>query len=70
LPNFDALIGQSVASQTKARKKKKPSKIGFQIRVKLWHDAVMGSKDKQSREKKKPKKEVPKIPATRVIGKT
>jgi hypothetical protein len=38
--------------------------------VKLWHDVDMGSKDKQSREKKKPKKEVPKIPATRVIGKT
>jgi hypothetical protein len=30
----------------------------------------MGSKDKGQREKKKPKKEVPKIPATRVIGKT
>jgi hypothetical protein len=30
----------------------------------------MGSKDKGQREKKKPKKEVPKIPATRVIGKS
>jgi hypothetical protein len=30
----------------------------------------MGSKDAAKREKKKPKKEVPKIPATRVIGKS
>jgi hypothetical protein len=28
----------------------------------------MGSKDAPKREKKKPKKEVPKVPATRVIG--
>jgi hypothetical protein len=30
----------------------------------------MGSKDAPKREKKKPKKEVPKIPATRIIGRT
>ena len=30
----------------------------------------MGSKDAAKREKKKPKKETPKIPATRVIGRT
>jgi len=30
----------------------------------------MGSKDAAKREKKKPKKEIPKVPATRVIGRT
>jgi hypothetical protein len=28
-------------------------------------DTAMGNRDKQGREKKKPKKEVPKVPATR-----
>jgi hypothetical protein len=44
--------------------------VDFNLKASCGIMSGMGSKDAAKREKKKPKKEVPKIPATRVIGKS